>query len=75
MQREIGYLKELLLESEQQKRELKAARDKYERRAKYTVEKFNEIKQKELQLIQMGEDRVRSEVNLGESKLKRKVDQ
>lgn len=75
LQKEIGHLKELLLESEQQKRELKAARDKYERRAKYTIEKFNEIKQKEMQLIQMGEDKVRSEVNLNESKLRRKVEE
>jgi len=45
----------MLNEAEEEKRLLKASSDKYERRAKYTLEKFNEIKAKEMQLIQMGE--------------------
>ena len=42
---------------------------------KYTIEKFNEIKEKEMQLIQMGEDKVRSEINLTDGKLKKKIEQ
>jgi hypothetical protein len=38
-------------EAEEEKRLLKANADKYKRRAEYTLEKFKEIKAKEMQLI------------------------
>ena len=53
---------------------LRAKADKYERRAHYTLEKFKEIKEKEMQLIQLGEDKVKGELNLMETKYKKKVE-
>jgi len=43
---------------------LKATADKYERRAKYAVEKFQEIKAKEMQLISVGEQKVKGDIHL-----------
>ena len=61
-------------EAEAEKKLLKESADKYERRAKYTLEKFQEIKAKEMQLIQLGEDKAKGELNLMESKYKKKIE-
>lgn len=45
---EMSELKQQLNDAEEEKRLLKANADKYERRAKYTLEKFQEIKAKEM---------------------------
>lgn len=74
LRKENGWLKEMLNEAEEEKKLLKAAKDKYERRARYTLEKFNEIKAKEMHLIQMGEDKVRGEINLINAKYKQKLE-
>lgn len=48
LQDEIVALKQTLNDLEEEKKLLKANSDKYERRAKYTLEKFKEIKAKEM---------------------------
>jgi len=63
-----------LNEAEAEKKLLKASAEKYERRAKYTLEKFQEIKAKEMQLIQLGEDKAKGDLNLMESKYKKKLE-
>jgi len=64
----------MLNDSEEEKRLHKATSEKYERRAKYTLEKFNEIKAKEMQLIQLGENKMKGEAHLVETKYKKKVE-
>ena len=71
---ELSELKQQLNDSEEEKRLHKANADKYERRARYTLEKFQEIKAKEMQLIQMGEDKMKGEVHLVETKFKKKIE-
>ena len=51
LREEIAFLRQVVNEAEEEKKLLKANSLKYERRAKYTLEKFNEIKAKEMQLI------------------------
>lgn len=51
LQEEINMLKEQLVDYESEKKILVANAKKYEARAKYTLDKFNEIKEKEMQLI------------------------
>ena len=48
LREDISFLKETLNKCEEQNKLLKANSDKYERRAKYTLEKFKEIKAKEM---------------------------
>lgn len=74
LKREIIALKELLREQEEDRKVLRAARDKYEKRFKYTLDKFNQIKEKEMMLIQMGEEKVKGEIKLVEQKYKKKVE-
>ena len=59
---------------EEEKKTLKAQAEKYERRAKYTIEKFHEIKAKEMQLIAVGEQKMVGEVHLTEQKYRKKLD-
>lgn len=66
-------MRQVVNEVEEEKKLHKANSLKYERRAKYTLDKFNEIKAKEMQLIQMGEEKVRGEINLIETKYKKKI--
>jgi predicted ribosome quality control (RQC) complex YloA/Tae2 family protein len=73
LQEEITELRHHINSLEEEKKLLKANSDKYERRAKYTLEKFHEIKAKELQLIQMGEQKMIGQANLIETKYKKKV--
>ena len=74
LQKELSTLKSQVNEAEAEKKLLKASAEKYERRAKYTLEKFQEIKAKEMQLIQLGEDKAKGELNLMESKYKKKLE-
>jgi predicted RNase H-like nuclease (RuvC/YqgF family) len=55
LQEEITELRHHINNLDEEKKNLKANAEKYERRAKYTLEKFREIKAKEMQLIQLGE--------------------
>jgi len=71
---EHSWLKQMYNESEEEKRILKANAEKYKKRAEYTLEKFNEIKAKEMQLIQMGEDKVKGDNHLLEAKYKKKIE-
>jgi hypothetical protein len=48
LQEEITQLRHVINDLDEEKKLLKANSDKYERRAKYTLEKFQEIKSKEL---------------------------
>jgi len=73
LQDEIIELRKAMNEFNEERVILKANADKYERRAKYTLEKFQEIKAKEMQLIQMGEQKVKGENSLIEMKYKKKV--
>ena len=73
LQEEIVELRKALNELSDERVVLKASADKYERRAKYTLEKFQEIKAKEMQLIQLGEEKMKGEANLVETKYKRKL--
>jgi len=74
LKEDLIFLKEALNKAEEEKKILKANADKYERRAKYTLEKFQEIKAKELQLIQIGEDKMKGSANLVEQKYKKKLE-
>lgn len=47
---------------------------KYEKRAKYAVDKFFELKKKEMQLISFGEQRVKSQMMGNEDKLKKNIE-
>ena len=47
----MSELKQQVNEAEEERKMLRAKADKYERRANYTLEKFKEIKEKEMQLI------------------------
>ena len=51
LQEEVNWLREQVNEFQEEKKILIANAHKYERRAKYTLEKFNEIKTKEMNLI------------------------
>lgn len=48
LQDELVALKQTLNDIEEEKKILKANSEKYQRRAKYTLEKFKEIKAKEM---------------------------
>ena len=73
LREECSWLKQMLNETEEEKRILKASAEKYERRAKYTLEKFNEIKAKEMELIQIGEAKMKGEIHIQADKFKKKL--
>lgn len=54
LQDEIVELKRIINERDEENKLLKANAEKYERRAIYTLEKFNELKKKEKALIELG---------------------
>ena len=74
LQEEVNSLREMVNGFQEEKKILIANAQKYERRAKYTLQKFNEIKDKELQLIQHGEDKVKGDVFMVEGKFKKKIE-
>ena len=74
LKEECSWLKQMLNQAEEDKRLLKATSEKYERRARYTLDKFNEIKAKEMHLIQLGENKMKGEAHLVETKYKKKLE-
>ena len=59
---ELKALKLTLTDMQEKNKALQQKCARYEKRAKYAVEKFFEIKKKEMQLISFGEERVRSQM-------------
>ena len=71
LQEELNKVRQALNEAEEANKLLKLQCVKYEKRAKYAVSKFFEIKRKELQLIQYGEEKGKSKM-LGDQEKWRK---
>lgn len=78
LQIDLTKFKKKCHQLEEDNRTLKAERDKHEKRVKYTVEKFNEIKAKEQTLIMMGEqiceNKLKTNFKLAEAKYKKKIE-
>lgn len=58
----------------EENKQLKQKCVKYEKRAKYAVDKFFELKKKEMQLISFGEQRIKSQMGGQEDKLKKTIE-
>ena len=74
LKEEVKTLKKELHKVSEANIQLKLKCAKYEKKAKYAVDKFFELKKKEMQLISFGEQRVRSQMIGGDDKHKKTVE-